>query len=269
MTQARAATVLGCTQAKINHLELGRSRQQPDEVVALLRAYNASVEHVDRMTSLAGRADQGTWWAPFSDVLPDWFKTFVGLEGLASAEFAYGSKLLPGQLQTADYAAALLVGHIGIAQMDAPLVVRARMERQRLTDDDHPLAFRAVLEQTVIERTVGGTEVMRRQLEHLLSLMDRDNVEIHLMPTSVAVHDGLDGDFLLLDFEQAQSISYIGYTDGAIYTQEPGRVLRYIDASEHLCDTALSVVDTRTAIRARITELDITQLDNDRERIGL
>ncbi|WP_229858585.1 Scr1 family TA system antitoxin-like transcriptional regulator, partial [Amycolatopsis acidiphila] len=135
LKQTEAAKVLGCSQAKINYLETGKTQQKPDEVTALLRAYDADVEHVDRMASLAARADQGTWWAPFSDVLPNWFKIFVGLEGLAAAEFSYESLLLPGQLQTPDYAAALLVGNLRVPPMDAQQVVRAE-QLSRSVDED-------------------------------------------------------------------------------------------------------------------------------------
>jgi DNA-binding XRE family transcriptional regulator len=261
LKQAEAAKVLGCSQAKINYLESGKTQQKPDEVSALLRAYGAEVEHIDRMTSLAARADQGTWWAPFSDVLPNWFKIFVGLEGLAVAEFAYESLLLPGQLQTPDYAAALLVGNLRVPPMDAPQVVRARMARQRLTDETNPLRFRAVIEEYVLDRIVGGPHVMRAQLEHLLALMKRQNVEIHLMPVDVAVHDGLDGDFLLLDFDEAQSIGYIEYPTGAIYVQDQDEVRAYTLAADRLCAAALPVAETAEAIAARIEKLSTSTED--------
>jgi DNA-binding XRE family transcriptional regulator len=256
MKQAEAAKVLSCSQAKINYLETGKTQQKPDEVTALLRSYGADVEHVDRMASLAARADQGTWWAPFGEVLPNWFKTFVGLEGLAASESTYGSLLLPGQLQTPEYAAALLVGNLRVAPMDAPQVVRARMARQRLADDTNPLRFRAVIEEYVLDRMIGDPKVMRAQLEHLLALMQRDNVELHVMPVSVAVHDGLDGDFLLLDFDEAQSIGYIEYPTGAIYVQDQDQVSAYTLSADRLCAAALSVADSADAIAARITALD-------------
>lgn len=147
MTQSEAGVALGCSQAKINYLEVGKTQQKPDQVTTLLRRYGADVEHVDRMASLAARADQSTWWAPFDDVLPNWFKIFVGLEGLAFAEFTYESLLLPGQLQTPEYAAALLVGNLRVPPMDAPQVVRARMARRRITADSAPLRLRAVIEE--------------------------------------------------------------------------------------------------------------------------
>lgn len=250
-TQDRAAEVLGCSQTKINYLESARNQQKPDEVTALLRAYGTDVEHIDRMASLAGRADQGTWWAPFSDVLPNWFKIFVGLEGLARAAFSYESMLLPGQLQIPEYAAAILVGSLQIPPMEVPQVVRARMARQRL-QDEAPLRFRSVIEQYVLDRMVGGPEVMRVQLEHLLELMKLDNVEVHVMPIEVTVHDGLDGDFLLLDFDEAQSIGYIEHSSGAVYVQDQDQVELYNLAADRLCAAALSEADSVSFIERRI-----------------
>lgn len=258
VTQLAAGKALGCSQAKINYLETGKTQQKPDEVTALLRAYGADVEHVDRMASLAARADQGTWWAPYGGALPKWFQTFVGLEGLAASAFTYEPLLLPGQLQTANYAAGLLVDNLRVPPMDAPQVVRARMARQRLTDDTHPLRLRAVIEEYVLDRVVGGPQVMRAQLEHLLALMQRDNVELHVMPVSVAVHDGLDGDFLLLDFDEAQSIGYVEYPAGALYIQDQDQVAMYALSTDRLCAAALSVSDSAAAVAARIAALDTT-----------
>ena len=253
--QSEAAQVLGCSQAKINYLETGKSQQKPDEVGALLQRYQASAAHVDRMTSLAGRADQSTWWAPFSDVLPDWFKTFVGLEGLATAEFTYESLLLPGQLQTAEYAAALLAGHLRVAPMDAPQVVRARLARQRVDSTTNPLAFTAVIEEYVLDRIVGGPAVMRAQLEHLLRLAEHEHVDLRVMPVSVTVHDGLDGDFLLLDFDDAQGLGYLEYPTGAIYVQDHDQVAAYRMSADRLRAAALSASETIELITARLGDL--------------
>jgi DNA-binding XRE family transcriptional regulator len=254
ITQEQAAKVISCSQGKINHLESGRNQQQPDEVTKLLRAYGADVEHVDRMASLAGRADQDTWWAPFSEVLPNWFRIFVGLEGLARAAFSYEPMLLPGQLQTPEYAEAMLVGSLQVPPMEVPAVVRARMARHRL-GAENPLRFRAVIEQYVFDRIIGGPEIMLAQLEHLLALMEQDNVELHVMPIEVTLHDGLTGDFLLLDFDEAQSIGYIEYPSGAVYVQDQDQVELYTLSADRLCAAALSEVETVSFIESRIAAL--------------
>lgn len=253
--QSDAAQLLGCVQSRINSLETAKVQQPPEEVKKLLRFYGADVDQVDRIVSLAARVDQSTWWAPFSDILPDWFRTFIGLEGLAAGQFVYESKLIPGQMQTAEYAAAVMEGHIRVKPRDVPQVVRAKMARQRVADDENPLNFRLVLEEHVLDRLVGGPAVMRPQLEHLLNLARRENVELHIMPISVAVHDGNDGDFVLLNFDQAQSIAYIEYPAGAIYVQDGDQIEEYKMIADRLCAAALSESDSIAAIQRRITSL--------------
>lgn len=254
-TQADAAKALGCTPAKINYLESGRNQQHPDEVGTLLRLYGAEAADIERLASLAGRADQGTWWASFGDALPNWFKTFVGLEGLARGAFVYGAMTLNGQLQTAGYAIALLEDNLRVSRAEAGSVVRARMARQRLLDDSNPLEYHAVLEEAALDRLIGGPSVMRAQLAHLLELSERDNVTLQVMPTSVAVHDGLGGEFLLLDFAEARSIAYIEYRNGAIYVQDQKEVEVYNLIAERLTERALSDTDSASVIRDRIAAM--------------
>jgi hypothetical protein len=85
--------------------------------------------------------------------------------------------------------------------------------------------------------------------------MERDNVEIHVMPVNVAVHDGLDGDFLLLDFDEAQSIGYIEYPSGAVYVQDQDQVELNTLAADRLCAAALSEADSMVFIKRRIAAL--------------
>lgn len=253
-TQAEAARALGCTGVKINYMEAGRNQQQPDELDVLLRLYGADAEVTRRLMALAGGADQGTWWASYADAVPDWFGTFVGLEGLARGVFTYATMALEGQLQTREYAAALLVNNARVSPAEAGQVVRARMARQRLTEPG-PLEYHAVVEEQVLHRTVGGAKVMVAQLERLLELVERDNVTLQVMPTAVAVHDGLDGPFSILDFAEARSIGYVEYRDGGVYVQDPNQVEVYNLVAERLSERALTDADSAALIRARIEAL--------------
>ncbi|WP_433657939.1 helix-turn-helix domain-containing protein [Nocardia sp. CA-128927] len=253
-SQTQAGKELDCTPTKINYLETGKTTQQPAEVTVLLRFYGAKPADVERISALAGQADQTTWWAPFGASFPNWFTTFVGLEGLAESQFCYTSMHLPGQLQTPGYAAALLEGHLRVPPADAPGVVRGRMARQRLIDEN-PLHLRAVIEEYVLDRAAGGPEVMREQLEHLLALVELPTVELHVMPVSVAVHDGLDGDFIVLNFPSANSIGYIEYPAGALYVQDQDQVELYKMATNRLCAAALSESDSAKAIQRRLAAL--------------
>lgn len=248
--QSDAATVLGCSQSKINYLETGRNQQQPAEAVALMRYYGADEEHVARIASLAGRGDNTTWWEPYSAVLPTWFKTFVGLEGLAGYQFVYKTLQLPGQLQTADYTAALVAASPQVAPTDAQQIVRARMARQRLADESDPLNFAAVLDETAISRPVGGTTIMAAQLDHLLQLSERHNVELFVIPASTAEHVALGGDFTLMDFPEAQAIGYVEYPTGAVYVQDQDQVAVYTMLVDRLRALALPTTASGDVIRS-------------------
>ncbi|MET7769080.1 helix-turn-helix transcriptional regulator [Nocardia sp. NPDC005366] len=252
--QSDAAKHIGCTPAKLSYMESGKTQQAPDEVAVLLRFYGVQVEDIERTVTLAGRADHGTWWAPFGEVLPDWFKTFVGLEGLATRQFEYADKVLPGQVQTPDYATALLGDSLHIPKMDLAQSVRARMARQRLVDTDNPLRLGAVVEEAALDRPVGGPRVMREQLQHLLMLIERDNVEFQVIPTRVAVHDGLPGSFIILEFAEARGIAYVEYHTGALYLQDRPQVDLYSLAADQIRQKASSFAETHAAIERRISQ---------------
>ncbi|PKW18929.1 Scr1 family TA system antitoxin-like transcriptional regulator [Saccharopolyspora spinosa] len=101
------ATATGITKPKLGHMESGRYQQHLDDIATALRACGADERTVDRLASLSGRGDSKSWWAPWAHVVPDWLKTFVGLEGLADSESLYEPTVLPRMMQTEDYAQAV------------------------------------------------------------------------------------------------------------------------------------------------------------------
>ncbi|SHG63807.1 Helix-turn-helix domain-containing protein [Streptoalloteichus hindustanus] len=254
-TQADAAQAVGCSKSKINYLESGRNQQQPEEVRRLLAFYSADPAHIERLVTLTERADQQSWWAPFSDIVPKWLKTFVGLEALAQSEFVYEPLLLPGLVQTPDYAAALLINNLRVAPAGADRVVKLRMARQARLSGNEPLQYHAVIEEPVLNRLVGGPNVMRAQLRHLLKLMEQDNIVLQVMPSCVAVHDGLDGEFTLLTFAEALSIGYVEFPAGAVYVQDQDQVALHSKAADRLSSVALSPTDTAEMIRTYLDAL--------------
>lgn len=268
-TQVEAAEHLGCSHSKINRLEIGRGQAQPEDITALLRFYAADVAHVDRLASLAGYSEGGTWWAPWSDVVPDWLKTFVGLEDLAAAEFMYEPQVLPGLLQTRAYLDNLLDGHLAVSRLDSERVAGLRMQRQRRLLHgsqplrSQPLRFTTVVEEVAFARPVGGAAVLANQLGRVLELAERDNITLHVMPTSQAVHDGLDGRFVVLQFPNARPVAYLESPNGARYVQDSIEVEGYLLRAKRLCDAALSIEESKRLIANRITELEEVKKEGD------
>jgi hypothetical protein len=139
-----------------------------------------------------------------------------------------------------------------VAAADVPQVVALRMARQERLSGDDPLEFITVIEEATLDRMIGGPDVMRRQLEHLLVLDGLPSITLLMMPSQVSVHDGLDGELMLLDFREAQSIAYMEFQDGAVYIQDQDRVKKYDFTRKRMCSRATSAA---RAIKDRLDRL--------------
>lgn len=255
-TLAAAAKALGVSPGMVGHFEKGLYFPQPEQIAGLLSFYGAPAWDTERLSSLSGRAEQRTWLAPWNDIIPDWTKTFVGLEGLASHEVTYTPLVLHALLQTRDYSIAATEGSARVRPDQVERLVSLRMERQRpLFSDTDPLRLTTLVEESVLDRPIGGVETLRAQLQHLVELSARDNIEVLVLPTAVGHHDGLEGTFTVLHFAQAQSIGYVEYPDGAVYVQDQDQVAAYTRTAESLRSAALSQPESLAAIEARLATL--------------
>ncbi|RZS45207.1 helix-turn-helix protein [Herbihabitans rhizosphaerae] len=256
ITLAEAGKRLSRTDAKISTMESGKYGQNPTEVARLLEFYGADPADIDRMVSLASKGDQRTWWAPWDDLVPDWLKTFVGLEGLAAEVFSYEPIAINALLQTEAYTAALVGSSPRVRADNTDRVVELRAERQRrLTDSENSLTLRAVIEESTLDRPVGGPKTMRTQLEHLLELNKLPNVDLRVIKTSVGVHAGHTGKFTLLGFTEFRDIGYVEMQEGAMYVQDDLQVRAYNRSAENLLGAALGQRDTASLISSRIKGL--------------
>jgi transcriptional regulator with XRE-family HTH domain len=254
-TQATAAELIGCSTSRMNYMETGRSVQQADDVRALMKFYGRP-EDGERLASLLTKPTRRVWWAPWKPVIPDYLQLFVGLEGFATSEFVYVPSIVPGLLQTAAYAMEL-IGANQVSPLHHERVVEFRRVRaQRLYDEDEPLELAVVIDEHALDRPVGGPECMREQLDHLLALSERTNVNVQVVPNTVAVHDGVAGPLNLLDFAGAQSIGYVEYPDGAAYVPDYHQVAGYHYRRTQLQGVALGLARSREVIVARREALD-------------
>ncbi|CAL9677573.1 hypothetical protein SUDANB95_07898 (plasmid) [Actinosynnema sp. ALI-1.44] len=249
--QAGQALTPPVSHAVISYMESGEGPLDPLKIRGLLTAYGRDKAHIERVARLAERyADQGAWWADYKDVVEDWLETFLGLEVLAKRLFVWEPMVLPGILQIPEYHEALLLNHLRFAPAEVPHLVKLRGERRdrRLLGQD-PLEFTTVIEERTLDRMVGGRAVMEKQYRQLLEWNRLPNVHMYVMPDATAVHDGLDGEFTLLDFEEAQSVAYIEAQDGAMYIQDQDRVGKYDLARRRMCAAATTPVEEAITMR--------------------
>jgi transcriptional regulator with XRE-family HTH domain len=252
LSEASAQTGMG--KAKLGHLETGRQQQSPDDIAELLTAYGAEQRDIDRLTSLTGRADEATWWAPWAQVVPDWLKTFVGLEGLAESEFVFEPIIIPGLLQTEGYAAAVTAGTPRVRADHSERFVGFRMARtRRLTDPDRALRLHAVLTEGALRLAVGDPKLRRAQLEHLVAMAELPTVTIQVVRPEDGPHTALTGQFVVLGFESVRSIGYVELHDGAVYLQDPDQVRSYTMVAGNLQRVALGPEQSVALIQSMIT----------------
>ncbi|MEU6149505.1 helix-turn-helix transcriptional regulator [Actinosynnema sp. NPDC047251] len=249
ITPQQVQEATGIARAKLSHMETGRYQQLPEDIGALLALYGAARHDTDRLTSLSQSGEGKSWWASWSNLVPDWFKTFVGLEGLAAKAFLFEPLVMPGLLQTEEYARAITEATGFVRPDHAERFVSFRVARaKRLTDDD-PLELHAVIGDGALRLNVGTPEVRYNQYKHLCEMAKRPNVTIQIWRPRDGPHTAMSGKFVVLDFDQARSIAYSERLDGAVYVQDQDDVETYKMAAKNLQTVAMSPQQTLTHLK--------------------
>jgi transcriptional regulator with XRE-family HTH domain len=238
------AAQLGVAPSTLSRIETGKAPTKSAYLNQMLEMYG--VEDPGQRQVLVDMAREGHrkgWWAAYDDVLPSGFDIYVGLEAEAAAVRTYQISAMPGLLQTADYARAVvleLFPRYGAEQIDR--VVEARMERQRRLEDDPPLEMWAILDEAVIRRPVGGTEVMRGQLEWLREIAQRPGITIQVLPFAAGAHAGHDGPFSILEFPNRtdSEVVHVESVAGILYLEKDREVRTRVEAFDRLRASALA-----------------------------
>jgi len=239
-----------CSAAKISRIETGQRSATPRDVRDLCDMYGVNDPAVrDRLMGLARESRQQGWWQRYDLDSP--LQTYVGLEAASSHINDYESSTVPGLLQTHDYANAMLrVWQPEKSPEQRKQAIEARLIRQRLLDTDGGPRLWTVMDEAVLHRRVGGTDVMRTQLEHILKASEATAVTVQVLPFRAGAHRGMDSTFVLLDFDEpaVSSIVYVEGMVGQLYLEQPADVARYRRAFDELRAVALSPADSAQLI---------------------
>ncbi len=235
------------SESKISRMELGRVGFKERDVADLLTFYGVEDEEARMpVMDLVLRANEPGWWHRFNDLLPSWFQAYVGLEEAASRIRTYEVQFVPGLLQTKEYARAVITaGAAGLGAHEIARRVDLRMERQRVLDGDGPF-FWAVIDEAALRRPIGGADVMRAQVEHLLELMRQPNITIQVMPFSFGGHSAEGGAFSVLRFQDSElpDVVYVEQLASALYLDKREDVDRYSEVMERLCAVSTTPDET-------------------------
>jgi transcriptional regulator with XRE-family HTH domain len=244
-----AAGILECDRSKISRIETGQRGIRPKELRELLTEYGVPEGRRNALVAIARQAHQAGWWQSYGHVLDEAYQDFIGLEATAAAIWTYEAQLIPGLLQTEAYARAIAAASlVNESQEEHEQFVQVRLTRQQLlTRDDNPLQFWAILSEGALRQRVGGREVMRAQLAHLIEIsQSQPNVNLQVLPFTAGAHAATSGPFVLMKFPDAPDLSvvYLEGQTGGVYLESAEEVARYTVVFDHLRASALSTAAT-------------------------
>jgi DNA-binding XRE family transcriptional regulator len=259
LTREEAGQAIRASEWKIHRLENGQVGFKDRDIIDLLGLYQVTdpAEVADFLT-LAREANTPGWWQHYGDVLPSWFRTYVDLEQAATLIRTYEGQFVPGLLQTDDYMRAVVRGaHLEESGEEVGRRVRLRMARQILLTRQGPPRLWAVVDEAALRRPVGGTEVMRGQLERLIEATKLPNVTLQILPFASGAHPAMVGSFSVLRFadEELPDIVYLEHLTSALYLNKPDEVDQYLHVMESICVRAAAPDQTVELLDQILAEL--------------
>lgn len=253
ITREAAGYSIRASESKISRMELGRVSFKTRDVEDLLTLYGITDEaERTQLLSLAREANVAGWWHSYSDVLPSWFPTYVGLEGAASLIRGYEVQFVHGLLQTEAYARAVVQrGMKGASRSEIEKRVAVRLERQKYLVSENAPDFHIVLDEAALRRPYGDREVMRGQLQHLIEVSEHPNVRLQVMPFGFGGHSGESGAFTILSFTESDltDVVYLEQLTSALYLDKREDVTQYEKALKELQQDSPGPDESRDVLR--------------------
>ncbi len=242
------ADQLGVAASTLSRIETGKAPTKTAYLTVLFELYGVTdAGHRQVLLDMAREGHRKGWWAVYDDVLPTGFGIYVGLEAEAAGLRIYETQVVNGLLQTAAYTQAVLRE---VHKKDTPeqlqRLAELRHKRQEVLDREDPPDLWLILDESVLRRPIGGAEVMRGQLEHLVEASQWPNVTLQVLPFSSGAHPALMGPFAILEFPERDDDDVVHFDSwgGPIYLEKDKDVRDCAEAFDRLRAAALSPSDS-------------------------
>lgn len=232
--------------ATLYRLEMAQVRPQKRTITALLDLYEVVEPRRSYLVTLARSSSEQGWLQAYENEISEEYSTYIQLEDEALAVRNYETILIPGLLQTEMYIRAVIVGMAPSASPErVEQQVKIRTSRQQVLTREHPLHLWAIIDEAAVHRQVGGVEVMREQLTHLVAVAAQPNVTLQVVPYTAGAHPGMPGGFSLLTFKPpVPEVAYTSGPGGNLFQETAEDLARYSALYDHLRASALSTTDT-------------------------
>ena len=258
ISREEAGHAIRASHAKISRLELGRVGFKERDVADLLTLYGVTdeAERAD-VLELMRQANTKVWWQQHSDLLPNWFETYLRLEQVAKVIRTYQLQFVPGLLQSEEYARAV-IGHGHSRSTDElDRRVQLRMERQQMLHQPEAPHLWAVIDEAALTRPFGPTRVMRDQLRYLLEASAAPNIHVQVLPFRSGAHAAAGGSFSILRFAEPDlpDVVYLEQLTSAVYLDKRADVEDYVLIMERVTVQAETPAQSRETLRRLLADL--------------
>lgn len=251
MSGTQVAQILGMSQSKLSRMETGARGLSADDVAALLGLYRVPERRREELLDLVRQSeDRGVWYGAGSN-LPELWQTLIDFEARATRIQNFEALVIPGLLQTPDYAAAIIQRiNKSITDRELENLVAARSARQsKLRRQD--LEFTAVVDELAMQRMTSDLETTRRQLRHLVDQASRPNVTVRVVPMRAGLYAGQRGSFAIMDFADEPSVVYIENQATSAFVEDQDDLAGYRVALANILNESLSPAESVEFIARR------------------
>lgn len=247
LIQRRLAELLGWQEAKLSDMLAGKGGVNELEVATLLAYCRTPLEERERLQALF--RESGSFYAQFTDDgVPDQVRTLINQEQEAIEILDWSMILVPGLLQIFEYIQAVTAKAQTVSEENIPKTVAARAARAEILEYSRSFTF--YIHEQALWLPVGGTEVWREQLAHLLRLSVRKYISIRIVPRSAGVHAGITGDFRLMKFAKYPPVVYIDSVRCSLFFDDKETVDTYENILKDLAGVALDEEESRAVINS-------------------
>jgi len=259
ITTERAALVIRGSHSKISRMEHGRVAFKERDISDLLTLYGVGPgDEREALLRLARESGTPGWWQRYSDILPHWVEPYFGLEAAASFIREYELQFVPGLLQTEAYARAVIRLGNHTAEDEVIRRAEARIARQEILSRVQPPTLWAVMDESALRRVIGGPEVMKEQISHLIEMCDHPAVTLQILPFSAGAHRAMGGPFTILRFTEPdlRDVVFIEQLTSALYLDKATEVDSYLEVIEEVCLQAEPAAETPRLLKCALDTLN-------------
>lgn len=263
-----AGAKISASASKISRLENGKGAVVVADVSGLLAIYGVTGPHRKKLLGLAEEAAQRGWWQRASPTFAERQETLISLESSALTITNFELAVIPGLLQTGEYTRAIMIESGLVDEDDVEARMITRLQRRSVLMRRRPPGFLAIIDEFAVHRVIGGRDVLRRQLEHLIELADQPNIAIRIVLNADRGHSSLNGGFVVLRRPDGGPVVFLGNLTSSLFLEDPDEIEQYERATRELLTHALDPAQSVQYLARKVRQLDTGAAHEDQPTRG-